>query len=547
MKYLGGEVGTRSKNGVFMNGDCWKMIGRALLVSLAFCTTANAQNASSPDSAHQDAASSGRTYKARPTQLRRSTLLQPYHPADEADFNSGFLPESSYPMPSILMAPYFGKGGRPATKRQTTLLPSSFDNWLEQDGVFGDPMGWRSYLQDHGVSMGGRYFEDTSVNPIGGRSRGGRYADEFAFNVDIDFKKMTGLSLGMIHFMMTDRHGTGLGNALPVVNSPQEIYGAGQYSHLTQLSWEMRWNKYVDTEVGEINTENDFEQSSIYWGGNLYCQFQNNGLCGMPQSIAMNSGYGFYPSAHPGAWVKFYPAGNDHYLVQFGAYSVDPRITERRRAWNLGLGGATGMFLPFQLGWHQGGKDDYSGPLQTNVKIGGYWDTTEVHDVFSQLKSYGVPAQLAQNVQSPKVRGRFGGWFQFDRMLERDENDPRRSTAFFGSFTWGDPRTAVAPYLMTLGLVRKGTFPGRPDDTISLGGKIIWINPKLSHWVRGMQNSGYKDLYRPGTESALELNYGYRPARWLLIRPGFQYYWRPGATSRYKDVLLFDMEAGITF
>lgn len=519
-----------------MNVDWWKMAGRVLLVSLVCSTMASAQDASSPD----------RTYTGKPTQLRHSPLLQPYQPPISSGFGRGLIPESSYPMPSIFMTPYFAEGATRAPK-QKGLLPNSFHDWMQQDGILGDPYGWRSYLQDHGVTIGGRYFEDSVGNPVGGKSKSARYADEFSLSVDLDLGKMTGHSLGLIHFMMTDRHGAGIANNIPTLNSPQEIYGAGQTTHLTQLSWEMMWNRYVDTEVGEINTENDFEQSSTYWGGNLYCQFQNNGICGMPQAIAMNSGYGFYPTAHPGAWVKFYPAGNDHYLVQFGAYSIDQKIIQPGRTWNLGLGGATGTFLPFQLGWHQGGKDDYSGPLQTNVKIGGYWDTSEVRDVYSQLGSFGVPSQLTQDVQSSKVRGRFGGWVQVDRMLERDENDPRRSTAFFGSFTWGDPRTAVAPYFMTAGIVRKGTFPSRPDDTLSLGMKSIWINSKLTHWAKNKQASGVRGLYKPSNETALELNYGYRPARWLLVRPGVEYYWSPGGNNRYKNALLLDLEAGISF
>ncbi|MCX5614879.1 carbohydrate porin [Bombella saccharophila] len=444
-----------------------------------------------------------------------------------------------------------GAAEEPAsTARQKGLLPNSWHDFINQDGFFGDPWGARTWLSDHGITVGGRYFSDSAGNPFGGKSRAARYADEEALSIDFDLKKLAGLEFnaGVLHFLTLARQGAGLGNTLPVINSPMEIYGAGETMRLGRLSWEMHWNHYVQTEFGEINTENDFEQSSTYWGANLYCQFQNNGICGMPQSIAMNSGYGFYPTAHPGAWVKFFPAGNDHYLVQFGVYSVDPTISGVRNGWKMNLHGATGTFLPFQLGWHQGGEDDYSGPLQTNVKVGGYWDTSEVKNVYGQMGTYGIPPSAAEGAPLTKVRGRFGGWFQFDRMLQRDEADPHRGTAFFGSFTWGDPRTAIAPYYMTAGLTRKGTFASRPDDTISLGMKVLWANPKVTHWIQHLQRSGRgAGLYAPHSEEAIELNYGYRPARWLLLRPGLQYLWNPGAIKRYKDAMLIDLETAIAF
>lgn len=478
----------------------------------------------------------------------RASLLKRYRLGKDARNEQRAFASMPLPFPGDVFS--HSDDGDSAGDRQTGLFPNSWDDFVNQDGFFGDPWGMRSWLADHGVMVSGRYFEDTAGNPFGGKSRAVRYADEEALSIDFDLQKLFGLryNAGIFHTLVIGRQGAGLGNTLPVINSPMEIYGAGETMRLGRLSWEMHWNDYVQTEVGEINTENDFEQSSTYWGANLYCQFQNNGICGMPQSIAMNSGYGFYPTAHPGAWVKFYPAGNDHYLVQFGVYSVDQTVTDVRNGWKMNLHGATATFLPFQLGWHQGGTDDYSGPMQTNVKIGGYWDTDEVKNVYSKMSMFGVPSEAQQGAPVAKVRGRFGGWVQFDRMLQRDKIDPHRGTAFFGSFTWGDPRTAVAPYYITAGITRKGTFPSRPDDTISLGMKALWVNPKITHWVEHMQHSSkIADLYRPGSEEAVELNYGYRPTRWLLVRPGLQYLWNPGATKRYRNAMLIDLEAGIAF
>lgn len=438
------------------------------------------------------------------------------------------------------------KGQNVSDTTEDQFLPASLHDWLTQSTMTGNWAGARTRLARHGLVINGHYLQDSAGNVTGGRSKNVRYADEFGATLDADIKKLTGYSLGFIHFAITARQGLGLTSKLPVMNSPQEIFGSGETVRLTRLSWEMPWNQYVSTEVGEINSENDFEQSSIYWGGNLYCQFQTNAICGMPQSIAMNSGYGYYPTSHPGAWVKFYPAGNKEYLISFGAFSVDPTISNTHNAWKMNLHGATGTFLPFQLGWHRGGDNDFTGPLQTNIKVGGYWDTSQVKDVYSQLSSFEIAPQYLATAPVSKVRGRFGGWVQADRMLERDSDDPQRSTAVFGSFTWGDPRTAVVPYYVTFGIVRKGTFASRPNDTVSLGMKSGWVNAKLGNWARQMQKNG-ANLLSPSGEQSVELNYGWRPMPWLLVRPGAQYYWSPGGTNRYKNPVLLDLETGITF
>lgn len=434
---------------------------------------------------------------------------------------------------------------RTSDTTENSFFPDSFHDWLTQSTMTGDWAGWRTWLTKKGVNIGGHYFQDSAGNPMGGASKNVRYAHEVGVNVDFDLKKLTGFSIGLFHLTVTSRAGLGLGAKLPALDSPQEIYGSPTV-RLSLLSWEMPWNRYVTTDVGEMNAETDFESWSMYWGMNNYCQFESNAICGMPQSIAFNSGYSYYPTAHPGAWVKFYPAGNDHYSIQFGAYSVDPTIGNTHNGWKMNLHGATGTFLPFQLVWHQGGKDDYSGPLQTNVKIGGYWDSSEVKNVYSQLGTFGIPAQYLVSAPVSKVRGRFGGWFQFDRMLERDENDPNRGTSFFASFTWGDPRTSVAPYFVDWGLTRKGTFPTRPNDTVSLGMKMLWVSPKLTNWVRELQGTGATGIYKPSGEHAIELNYGWRPTPWLLIRPGAQYIWSTGGTNKYKNPLILDFETGIT-
>ncbi|GEL63010.1 porin [Kozakia baliensis] len=425
-------------------------------------------------------------------------------------------------------------------------FPASFNDWLKQSTMTGDWGGLRTHLQNMGIALQGHYLQDSAGNPVGGRTQAVRYAHEVGLGADINFAQLTGHDFGVFHILLTERAGLGIVNTLPALNSPQQIFGSGETIRFTRLSIEKQFTKYLDTEIGWINTENDFAQSTMHWGMSLYCQFESNAICGMPQALASNSGYGYYPTAHPGAFVKLFPFGNDRFLVSAGIYNADPTISNTGYAWKMWLHESTGAYLPFQIGWHLGGTDT-SGQLPTNLKIGGYWDTSEVNNVFGQLAGFETKGVDLGNLPIEKIRGRYGGWFEGDQMLQRDKADPNRGTVAFLSIIWGDPRTAIAPYFVTWGVVRKGTFPHRPNDTFSIGGKFNMVNRKLTNYVGALQGAGYQGLLKPSEEHAGEINYGWRPSPWLTIRPGLQYIWHPGGTHRYKNALLIDFETGVTF
>ncbi|WP_242010325.1 carbohydrate porin [Acetobacter conturbans] len=426
------------------------------------------------------------------------------------------------------------------------FFPASFEEWNHQDSMLGGLGGLRKRLERNGIIIKGRYLEDTSGNPVGGKSQGVRYAHEFALGTDIDLLKLTGYDIGIFHFLVTERAGLSLATSmLPAISSVQEIFGSGETVRLTRLTLEHHFNRYIAMEAGWFSTENDFAESSIHWNLYVYCEFQSNAICGMPQSLAFNSGYGWYPTAHPGSYLKLYPFGNKHFMMSGGIYNVDNTISNTHNGWKLGLNNTTGSYLPFQFLWSHGGTDEH-GALPGNIRLGGYWDTSEVKIVTNGSARFQPASVNLINLPQQSVRGRYGGWIEVDQMLQRDHDGSSRGTLLFLSYVWGDPRTSLAPYFATWGIIRKGTFPSRPNDTINFGGKILILNPKLADYAWQLRSLGEK-AYIPSNENSIELNYGWRPNPWATIRPGLQYLWHPGGTNRYPNALILDFEVGFTF
>ena len=148
-----------------------------------------------------------------------------------------------------------------------------------------------------GIDIRANLINEFAGNTSGGLSQGGRNAGEFNFGSDIDLGRMGVDPGGSIHITFTQRYGYSLseqvvGNLVSV----QEIYGTGQDFRLAELSFQQSfYDNHLDIVAGRVITENDFATSPVLWDhASLYCIFQNNGICGTPVGVPVNSGYDAY-------------------------------------------------------------------------------------------------------------------------------------------------------------------------------------------------------------------------------------------------------------
>ena len=204
----------------------------------------------------------------------------------------------------------------------------------QTSGLFGDfGHGDRTNLAKHGFTVTGHLVSENAGNitggiPLGGTAvqRGTASANEFAFGFDADFGKIASNGAGILHMLVTTRFGANLASqALGNLVSVQEIYGDGQTTRFTYLDYEQPlFKNRLNIRLGKINQENDFGAGSTYWGGNLYCFYQNNNICGTPAAIPINNGvvplgtegYDYYPSSMWGVRVKETP--NSRLLYRSG-------------------------------------------------------------------------------------------------------------------------------------------------------------------------------------------------------------------------------------
>jgi porin len=434
----------------------------------------------------------------------------------------------------------------PAPAPSASAIPAGPQPPDPKSWAFGSFGGARTRLAEQGISLRGHYVAESAANVSGGLQQGTAYASEVMFGADIDLSRaIRNSGLGTFHATFTEREGSSLSqNAIGNLLTVQEIYGDGLTPHLTELSYDQPFLKdAIDVSLGRIITENDFADSSKYWGGALYCDYQNNGICGTPIAAPIDSGYDAYPSSAWGVRVRGNPSKSVY--LEGGFYQVNTLYGTRGHGLSLGLAGDTGSYFPLEAGFT---LNDAKGSMVGNVRFGGYYDTSVAKDPGSQLVRFDPgDAAFLNGLPTPSYRGRSGEWLQFDHLLAGGSGAHDPGIAFFAAAEYGDPQTSLLSFFGDAGIVRHGTFHGRPDDLVSLGYAYANVNPRLRDVESLLQSEGYSSVPSTGQEQILEANYNVAVTPWLVLRPGAQYVFHPSGIATIKNAFVLDLSTTISF
>ena len=202
-----------------------------------------------------------------------------------------------------------------------------------------------------------------------------------------------------------------------------------------------------------MNTENDFATGPKYYGSSIWCDFQNNSICGTPIAAPINSnGYVAYPASSWGAKVKVFPQKNVY--IEVGAYEVNPSLFLASNGFKLGTDGAVGVATPLEIGVTQ-----FLWPRRQLPRRRLLRQQRQPH---RRRPGHSLPAreQPRPHRFAFEMRaGRYGGWVLADQSVQQDPGG-QKGTVLFSAFEWGDRATALITWYGEGGVVRTGTFPG---------------------------------------------------------------------------------------
>lgn len=368
------------------------------------------------------------------------------------------------------------------------------------------------------------YTGEAAATLDGGKNSGTAYAGQLMFGADVNLEAAFGWQGATIKAYGINRHGTNLaasstGNSTSV----QEIYG-GQGTRLANLTLEQKlFDDRLVLEAGR-------SVANIHFLGSELCQyFQGNSACGNPTYVFRTSNFTWWPvsswMADATTWLT-----PDVYL-RVGAYQVDPSQAEDGQhglKWSTHQ--ATGWIVPYTIGW----RSPASARLRARYELGGWQDNSTYRDPLRDIN--GMPAVLSGQDYANR-HGRSGAFARFEQQLTGDGSD--RGLTVFGAVLKGTSGQLIEDHFLQAGLVQKGTFARRPQDSIAFVvtqqkySGIALENLRLARAAAGGSGTPH------GSQVMMELSYGIQLTPQLRIAPNLHYIVHPdqfNEPARQRDL-----------
>ena len=368
------------------------------------------------------------------------------------------------------------------------------------------------------------YTGEAAATLDGGKNSGTAYAGQLMFGADVNLEAAFGWQGATIKAYGINRHGTNLaasstGNSTSV----QEIYG-GQGTRLANLTLEQ---KLLDDR---LVLEAGRSVANIHFLGSELCQyFQGNSACGNPTYVFRTSNFTWWPvsswMADATTWLT-----PDVYL-RVGAYQVDPSQAEDGQhglKWSTHQ--ATGWIVPYTIGW----RSPASARLRARYELGGWQDNSTYRDPLRDIN--GMTAVLSGQDYANR-HGRSGAFARFEQQLTGDGSD--RGLTVFGAVLKGTSGQLIEDHFLQAGLVQKGTFARRPQDSIAFVvtqqkySGIALENLRLARAAAGGSGTPH------GSQVMMELSYGIQLTPQLRIAPNLHYIMHPdqfNEPARQRDL-----------
>lgn len=423
--------------------------------------------------------------------------------------------------------------------------------WWDGNALTGDWWGVRNFLDDSGVAVSASYTNNIAGNPVGGRSQGFAYADNFSFGIQFDFEKLIhwdGLTLTV---SALDRNGSNLsardiGNQFTV----QQVYGAETIVFYALALEQTFLDDKAGIKIGRFATGDDFASSPLYW---LY---MNNGIDGNPQALPVNTGFSAYPAATWGARLRIDPSPD--WFAMAGIYQVNNPDLYQYHGLNWSMGPNDGVFMIGQIGWT---PEFFKKPVPATQSApnGKAVATPQSLSEGKTLRpaqevamrglpghywfgGYFSPAEYSQFGTDETATNSYGFYWHADQMIWQETPGSDQGLTLWSAFVLSPQQNiAKLPFQVNAGIVYRGLVPTRNKDVTMLG------------FVYGNFSDDYADTIAatgagsPSYEIALEAGYRFQITKFAYVQPNLQWIINPGGTGNIPNALVLGAQMSVTF
>jgi len=448
-------------------------------------------------------------------------------------------------MPNLPSNPGLGPTMETQSRNDAGTAPALFGAPFAGGGVFGNWLGAKDWLQDHGLTIAAAFHDELAGNFHGGARQGVDNAGQVGVTLDVDWGKIAGIDGFASHMLVVNGFGRNLSGDYikDPLTQPQQIYGArgNVVAHLVYLYHEKTFYKNrIDVNFGWLPV------GTFFFASPLFCNFANVSLCGNPAPNKYTPGFKDWPSSNLGAVVRLMPT-NDTYIMA-GLFAVSPHSsTGGISGWAWAQDGLGKFSTPVEVGWlPEFGKNHLDG----HYKAGFGYDNSHYTDLYEDI--HGNP-WVETGLPARRQSGMSTAWVQGDQMLVRNGAGSTNGLLVLGGYMWNSGHIVAMRDHEWVGLIDSGASWGRPNDSVG----ILYQRFNMSRAAM-LQQETSQDLGLPfqsnqwGTpygvqthENVYELYYNFHAFRGVDVKPDFQYLNRPGATTRFPDaaVMLLQLNA----
>lgn len=394
--------------------------------------------------------------------------------------------------------------------------------------------------EERGYALLASYTGESAFLVDGGQRRGSAYAGQFFVGAEADAGRPFGWTGAKLKLYVASRHGDNLaideiGNSVSV----QEIWGA-QTERLANLTIEQRlFDNRLIVEAGRT-------VANIHFLGSELCSyFQTNSACGNPTFVFRTSGFTYWPVSSWGGYAKAFITPQIY--VHAGVFEVNPlQARDNQHGLNWGIADATGVIAPLAIGYRSSPDTER---LPAFYEIGGWRDTSRYLD---PLRDASGNAAILSGQPYASRSERSGLFARFEQQLTRPDRMSPRGLVVFGAALWGTSGELSQDRFLELGFVQKGTFAGRPLDSLAFvinrqrySGAAL-ENLRLQRAALGGGDAPAQDQY------LMELSYGVQLTPLLRVAPNLHYiihpdgFSAPARTRNIDDALVVGLRVDLS-
>jgi porin len=270
-----------------------------------------------------------------------------------------------------------------------------------------------------------------------------------------------------------------------------------------------------------------------------------NGLCGDPKAAPGGDiGHSAYPDGVWAARLRLRPIAQTY--IEAGVYEVNQGLYTNkfyRSGFEFSTSQDSGVYIPVEVAWEPKFGPD---ALPGHYKGGFGYDTSPGYKDFSNAL-----AGLAPGYSKQTHTGNIQVWGLFDQMLMRNGAGDDAGLIALAGFVLNDPRNTAYAEQYYAGLVDRGFWRARPQDSIGLLFTYVNVSSRLIGVERIEQalSLPYSDSATgvQSDEALIEFDYSIHIYRGVNIRPDFQYVFRPNAQANIRDAAVFGFHSDFQF